>query len=48
MQINAIGTLVGIFMPAYFPNCARYIEDGANFINGESVHRILGISTDGT
>ena len=47
MQVNAIGTLVGIFMPAYFPHCARYIEDGANFINGKSVPRLLEISTDG-
>ena len=26
IQVNAIGTLVGLFMPAYLPHCARYIE----------------------
>ena len=34
-------------MPVYFPHCARYIEDGANFINDESVLRLIEISTDG-
>ena len=42
-----MGTLIGLFMPAYFPHCARYIEDGANFLNGESIPRLMEISTDG-
>ena len=47
IQVNAIGTLVRLFMPAYLPHCARYIDDGANFLNGESIPRLMEISTDG-
>ena len=34
-------------MPAFLPECATYIEDGANFINGENVPNLLEVSTDG-
>ena len=34
-------------MPAYLPECAKYIEDGCNFINGNQIPKLLEISTDG-
>ena len=34
-------------MPAYLPECATYIQDGCNFKNGNEIHKLLEISTDG-
>lgn len=33
-EVNVIGILVSIFMPAMFPQCAKYTDDGVNFIHG--------------
>ena len=46
-KLNAIATLVSIYMPAIFPSCAKYIEDGANFMHGQNKRRLLEVSTDG-
>ena len=34
-------------MPAFFPRCAKFVEDGANFLNGYNINRLMEISTDG-
>ena len=34
-------------MPAMFLQCAKYIDDGANFIHGNIRQRLLEVSTDG-
>ena len=46
-EVNFIATLVGLFMPAMMPSCCKYVEDGANFVNGTSIPKLLEISTDG-
>ena len=46
-EVNGIATLVGLFMPAMMPSCCKYVEDGANFVNGISIPKLLEISTDG-
>ena len=46
-QINGIATLIGLFMPAYFLECAKYVEDGCNFINDQKIDKLMEISTDG-
>ena len=34
-------------MPAFLPQCATYIKDGANFIDGDKIKWLLEVSTDG-
>ena len=46
-QINAITTTVWLFMPAFLPQCVTYINDGANFIDGDNTKWLLEVSTDG-
>lgn len=34
-------------MPALLPHCATYIEDGCNFLSGETRPKLMEVSTDG-
>ena len=38
---------MGLFIPALIPKCATYVEDGANFIEGKQISKLLKVSTDG-
>ena len=38
---------MGLFIPALLPNCATYVEDGVNFIEGKQISKLLEVSTDG-
>ena len=33
-------------MSVFLPQCATYIEDGANFIDGDKIKQLLEVSTD--
>lgn len=46
-QINALATLCTRVLPALLPSCAIYNEDGANFLHGDLIHKLMEISTDG-
>lgn len=44
---DALATLVGKVMPAFFPPCAIYLDVGPVFLKGSTVERLIEVSADG-
>ena len=45
--MHAIGTLVGLILPAIKPNCYSFYEVGPQFIHGKTRHNLIEVSADG-
>lgn len=46
-EVNALATVVGVFMPAFLPPCYTFVEIGPFFIPGTNVERLIEVSADG-
>ena len=46
-QINALGTIASILMPALLPNCATLYEEGPTVMDGRVKDHMITISPDG-
>ena len=46
-KVNALATLLGIFMPALLPPCSTLFEDGPSFLGSNEVPHFMEVSPDG-